>query len=202
MRKPLYSREYHYLNKFAYKDLDPETIQAIKDKRVILEDEPLFVRRKIAGGGEIDLLTSDLDESIGITNIDKQTLPKFINFIVSGILFAYGKAATLDNKKSEEVVYSSLRDAVPVQLQHSNFIIRQNDTPLLTLPMKMLLTDEKLREFLGDAGYELKYPRTIKQNVKFQLSIKFPNGQSLPGTEDHFVEVFLNGSRTRLRGAK
>lgn len=202
MRKQLYSREYQYLNKFGSKDLDSETLVAIKEKRIILEDEPLFVRRKISGGGEVDLLTSDLDEAVGITNIDKQTLPKFINFIVNAIQFGYKSEATADNKKAEEVVYSSLRDSIPAQLQHANFIIRQNDTPLLTLPVKMLLQDEKTREFQGDAGYELKYPRIIKQNVKFQLSIKFPSGQSLPGTADHFVELFLKGTRTRLRGAK
>lgn len=202
MDKPLFSRDYKYLNQFGVKELDTETIQAIKQKRIILEDEPLYVRRKINGGGEIDLLTSDLNESVGITNIDKQTLPKYVNFICSGIMFGYATAATADNKKAEEVAYSPLLASIPVPLQHANFIVRQNDTPLLTLPLKSFLQDEKSRKVFGDEGYALKYPRIIKQNVKFQLSIKFPVGLALSGNVDHFAEVYLQGTRTRLRGAK
>ena len=200
--KPLFSRDYEYLLKFAERDLDPETLQAINDKRIIVDEEPLYVRKKITGGGEIDLLTSDLNESTGITNIDKQMLPKFVNFIVTGLRFGYASAPTADAKREVEVPYSAQQSAMPVVLQHANLIIRQNDTPILTEPIKELIQEEKTREFLGDAHYELKYLRTIKQNVKFQVSIRFPVGLALVGNVDHFVEVFIKGTRTRLRGAQ
>ncbi|HPH46951.1 MAG TPA: hypothetical protein PKU83_08090 [Chryseolinea sp.] len=203
MNKPLISREYAFLNKFGAKDLDPETLRAIKDKRIWLEDEPLYIRTKIAGGGEIDLLLSSLDESVGITNIDKRKLPKFVNFIVNQLQFGYGSSAIANAAKPEDVQYDSLIASVPVSLQHANFIIRQNDTPIYTIPVKQLLQQEKTREFEGDAGYVVKYPRVIKQDVQFQVSIKFPDGKSLSsGVVDHFVEVYVKGTRTRLRGAK
>ena len=43
----------------------------------------------------------------------------------------------------------------------------------------------------------------MKEEVPFQISIKFPDGKALPaGVVDHFVEINLKGMRTRLRGAK
>ncbi|MBS1489702.1 MAG: hypothetical protein JSS93_04180 [Bacteroidetes bacterium] len=203
MRKPLKSRELAYLETYGSKELDVETLQAIKEKRVILEDEPLYVRSKITGGGEIDLLTSSLNESVGITNIDKRTLPKFVNFIINALQFGYGSAPTGNGAVAEDIVYDSLIANCPVQLQHANLIVKQNDTPILTQPIKQLLHQDKSREFEGDVAYNVTYPRLIKQNVPFQISIKFPIGKALPaGVVDHFVEVHLKGTRTRLRGAK
>lgn len=203
MRKPLKSRELSYLETYGQKELDPETLQAIKDKRVILEDEPLYVRTKVAGGGEIDLLTSSLNESVGITNIDKRTLPKYVNFIINAVQFGYGSSAIANNAVAEDITYDSLISSCPVSLQHANLILKQNDTPILTLPVKQLLHQDKSREFEGDVAYHVTYPRLLKQNVPFQISIKFPINKSLPvGVVDHFVEVHLKGTRTRLRGSK
>ncbi|MBS1981699.1 MAG: hypothetical protein JST74_11060 [Bacteroidetes bacterium] len=163
----------------------------------------MYVRSKITGGGEIDLLTSSLNESVGITNIDKRTLPKFVNFIINALQFGYGSAPTGNGAVAEDIVYDSLIANCPVQLQHANLIVKQNDTPILTQPIKQLLHQDKSREFEGDVAYNVTYPRLIKQNVPFQISIKFPIGKALPaGVVDHFVEVHLKGTRTRLRGAK
>lgn len=203
MKKNLGTRALAYLKEFASEELDAETKKAIADKRIILEDEPLYVRKKIAGGGEIELLTADLDQSVGITNIDKKKLPNFVYFVLEAIQFGYGFSAVANNDTAIEPQYASLITGVPVALQHADLIIKQNDVPLITLPIKQLLSQEKLRAFEGDAGYQIDYLRLIKPNVPIQISIKFPEGQVLEGVVNHhFVEVFLKGTRTRLRGAK
>lgn len=202
MRKPLKSRELAYLELQAEQgEVSRETIEAIKGKKLIMEDEPLYVRSKITGGGEIELLTANLDESVGITNIDKKKLPKFVNFIINAVQVAYATAPT-GTETAVSVVYDSIIANVPVELQHANIIVKQNDNPILTMPVKQLLQQEKSRDFEGDAGYELKSLRYIKEEVPFQISIKFPDGVALPGGVDHFIEVHLKGTRTRLRGAK
>lgn len=203
MKKPLNSRALAYLEKVASAELDSDTKQAVSDKRIILEDEPIYVRKKIEGGGEVELLTADLDEAVGITNIDKRKLGQFVYFILEKIQFGYGSSAVANNAIAVAVQYASLIAGVPIPLQHANLIIKQNDVPIYTIPVKQLLQQEKTREFEGDAGYELDYQRLIKPNVPFQISIKFPEGQVLQqGVVDHFVEIFLKGTRTRLRGAK
>lgn len=204
-RKALKPRELAYLELQAQKgEIAPETISAIKNEKLILEDEPLYVRKQITGGGEIELLTANLDESVGITNIDKRKLPKFVNYIFDALQFGYAKAATT-TKTAVNVVYDSIIANVPVALQHANLVIKQNDNPIFTMPIKQLLQQEKLRIAEGDAGYQLKSMRHIKEEVPFQISIKFPDGVTLPpeaGADDHFVEVWIKGVRTRLRGAK
>ncbi|MFY7917679.1 MAG: hypothetical protein ACOVOF_00035 [Chryseotalea sp.] len=199
-KNQLKSRELTYLENHGAKDLSPETARAISEKKIILEDEPLYVRSKINGGGTIKLLTSELVEKVGFTNIDRQRLPKFINFIIDTIQFGYSSAAAADNKKPVEVDYTALVDQIPTALRHANLVVSQNDKPILTLPVKTLLQQEKIRGYEGEAGYQLKYPRMLKEDVSFQISIEFPNESQLENTVHHFVEVILNGTRTKLRG--
>jgi hypothetical protein len=199
-KNQLKSRELTYLENFGAKDLSSETARAISEKKIILEDEPLYVRSKINGGGTIKLLTSELVEKVGFTNIDRQRLPKFINFIIDTIQFGYSSAAAADNKKPVEVDYTALVDQIPTALRHANLVVSQNDKPILTLPVKTLLQQEKIRGYEGEAGYQLKYPRMLKEDVSFQISIEFPNESQLENTVHHFVEVILNGTRTKLRG--
>ncbi|MCZ8020220.1 MAG: hypothetical protein O9302_03315 [Cyclobacteriaceae bacterium] len=199
-KNQLKSRELTYLENHGAKDLSPETARAISEKKIILEDEPLYVRSKINGGGTIKLLTSELVEKVGFTNIDRQRLPKFINFIIDTIQFGYSSAAAADNKKPVEVDYTALVDQIPTALRHANLVVSQNDKPILTLPVKTLLQQEKIRGYEGEAGYQLKYPRMLKEDVSFQISIEFPNESQLENTIHHFVEVILNGTRTKLRG--
>jgi hypothetical protein len=201
MRKALKSKELAYLESYGARELTAETKTAIGSERMMLEDEPLYIRKQISGGGEIELLTSNLNESVGVTNIDKKKLPKYVNFILSGIQFSYATAAS-GTKTAVQVVYSSLIADCPVQLQHANLIIKQNDNPIVTMPIKELLQQEKIRGSEGDNGYEFKYMRLIKEEVPFQISIKFPDDEVLPGGVDHFAEVRIKGTRTRLRGAK
>ncbi|MCZ8355469.1 MAG: hypothetical protein O9340_12080 [Cyclobacteriaceae bacterium] len=200
LKNQLKSRELAFLENHGAKDLSAETARAINEKRIILEDEPLYVRTRIGTAGGIDLLTSDLVEKVGLTNIDRQRLPKFVNFIIDSIQFGYSIAAAVDNRKPNEVDYTSLVDQVPSALRHANLVISQNDKPILTLPVKSLLQQEKIRGYEGKAGYQLKYPRMLKEDVSFQISIKFPNDATLDIAEHHFVEVILNGTRTKLRG--
>ena len=137
----------------------------------------------------------------GISEAKK--LPNFVYFVLEAIQFGYGFSAVANNDTAIEPQYASLITGVPVALQHADLIIKQNDVPLITLPIKQLLSQEKLRAFEGDAGYQIDYLRLIKPNVPIQISIKFPEGQVLEGVVNHhFVEVFLKGTRTRLRGAK
>ncbi len=203
MKKGLKTRALAYLENYGGPELSSETKTAIKEKRIWLEDEPLYVRAKIAGGGEIELLTANLDESVGVTNIDKRKLPKFVNFVLSRLSFGYGSSAVANNTVAVDATYSNLIGDCPVQLRHANLIIKQNDNPIITMPISQLLQQEKVREANGEAGYELDYMRLIKEDVPFQISIKFPEGKALEGVVNHhFVEVFLKGARTRLRGAK
>ena len=203
MKKGLKSRALAYLENYGGPELTAETKASIAAKKIVLEDEPLYIRTKITGGGEIELLTSTLDESVGITNIDKKKLPKFVNFILSRIQFGYGASLIANASVPVDVQYASLISGVPIVLQHADLIIKQNGNPIITMPIKALLSQEKQREFEGDGGYELDYMRLIKEEVPFQISIKFPDGKALdPATNHHFVEVFLKGARTRLRGAK
>ncbi|MFN7703299.1 MAG: hypothetical protein ACK5OS_01655 [Chryseotalea sp.] len=182
------------------KILVQKQLALFQKKKIILEDEPLYVRSKINGGGTIKLLTSELVEKVGFTNIDRQRLPKFINFIIDTIQFGYSSAAAADNKKPVEVDYTALVDQIPTALRHANLVVSQNDKPILTLPVKTLLQQEKIRGYEGEAGYQLKYPRMLKEDVSFQISIEFPNESQLENTVHHFVEVILNGTRTKLRG--
>jgi hypothetical protein len=200
LKNQLKSRELAFLENHGAKDLSAETARAIAEKRIILEDEPLYVRTKINGAGGVKLLTPDLVEKVGSTNIDRQRLPKYINFVIDSIRFGYSTAPAADNKKPVEVDYSSLVAEVPTALRHANLVISQNEKPILTLPVKSLLQQEKIRGNEGEVGYQLKYPRMLKEDVSFQITIEFPNDTQLDSNEHHFVEVILNGTRTKLRG--
>lgn len=204
MTKNLKSRELAFLSlPQIFRELDGETKQAIKEERIVLDEEPLYVNKKIATSGEIELLSANLNESVGITNIDKRTLPQFVYFIVSGIKFGYNKTLTATAATAEEVVYDSLIASVPAVMQHANVIVKQNDTPILTLPIKTFLQQAALQRVDGDAGYELKNLKLIKPKVPIQISIKFPEGQDAAvATYDTFVSVLFNGARTRLKGAR
>lgn len=201
--KPLISKAQQWLKTVGVKELTQATRTEVDKENIWLDQEPLYIRTKIGVAGEVELLTAALDESVGITNIDKKKLAKYVNFIITHIQFAYATATTASAKKAVEVQYDSIIANVPVALQHANFIIKQNDTPVFTMPVMQLLQQEKLREFEGDAGFELDFLRMIKEEVPIQISIKFPEGQALStATNDHFVAVHLKGARTRLRGAK
>jgi len=194
----LETKEFNYLKTHGADKIGQETMSLLQDNKIKLDGEPLYVRTKIGTSNDNELLTANLSESVGVTNIDKRKLPKFVNFIISKISFGYA-SAPLGTKVAEALAYTSFDNAIPAALQNADLIIKQNDQPLCVFPIKTFLREDKIRHAHGEAGYDLPYLVTIKEDVQFQILIKFPTGQSLDPNVDNFVEIFLRGARTKQR---
>jgi hypothetical protein len=205
MQAPLKSRILAFLAlPNVYAKLDKETKEAIDQKKIFIDEEPLYVKKSIVPAGEIELLTANLVDSVGITNIADRELPETENFIIDSLFFGYKVSATAGAPVANNLKYSSLEADVPAIIQHADLIIKQGQAVIHRVPVNQLLYPSAAAQtsINGELGLSLKHMKMLKGKRKFQINLKFPEGLDATVADNTtFVWVQMNGGRTKLKGA-
>lgn len=185
-----------------FEQLDTETQERLRKREIKLEDAVFYAAVHVSGqGGSVPLTTESTNLKKGTINYDKSALPKMQNLILKTIRFGYAK---LNDITDPALVKFSSKKPVDMDqaVERANLVIRQNDKIVFERPVADLMSEESERG--ADRGYNLENWRLIVGDRKFEITMEYPEGQSvqaagIAGTPRHHVEVRLIGTKTKTK---
>lgn len=162
--------------------------------KVLLDDQVLYIKKEITGGGTINLLTGNTENLVGICNFDKNRLNQGRAFVFDQIAFNYKSDAAAGNEGN--VTYNA---AAPAVLQNADFVIIQNNIEVLRLPVRDI-SNIATGLTAADEYTQLKSLRLIDDVNPITMQIQFPESSAgvAAGTH-HYVYVRLSGLQTSTK---
>lgn len=159
--------------------------------KIKIEDQTLYIRKEINGGGTQKLLSGSTERIPGICSFDKNRLENGRVFIFDGIAINYKSDAA--SGKEGTLEYTS---KAPAPLQNADFVITQNGIEVLRLPVRDLHNIGTGQTVLQDYT-ELKTFRYLNDVHTIEMNFEFPDGSSLDAATKHYVQVRLRGVQTK-----
>ena len=171
----------------------------LKNGNIRYEDAGFHVKHDITGGtSTVTILDNDLAKAIGITNIDKGSLPTSVSLILKSLFIGH---ASGDNLKVIDAVTSSDLEGFPSALANAELEIFVGNAPIFKQRISDLATLKGANVDNSRDAFDLTNWRIIPDNQSFSIKITFPKTVSVPAVGDtkHIVEVALFGDKTVQR---
>ena len=167
----------------------------ISQGKTQLDDQVLEIKKRIVGGGTIDLIDATTERVDGICSFDKNKLQTGRAFVFDKLSISYNTGATegLEGK----LPYTK---ALPAELQNALFIITQNGREVLRMPV-IDLHNLAAGQKAADQYSELDSLSFLADDKTLTMQIKFAPGASLSanaGTE-HYIHLRLKGLQTSIK---
>lgn len=179
-------------------NVDQNTLQAYKLGKLRFVDANYHVRKLISGlSGNQAIMDERLNKAIGITNIHQGKLTKGENAVISQILLGYATDAAVVDPANK--VYDSVVTGWPTGLANGNLIIKQ-DGSMVCDPIPLALCGSQADATSGRGmvdGKQLRTPIILEEEKQIVIEIEF--AQASFAANQHMVEIFLLGSKTRVR---
>jgi hypothetical protein len=181
--------------------VDANTLAAYKNQKVRFVDANYFFRVDITGKkkGQFDLVNETLAKANGITNVHAGRLNKGENAVISQILIGYATDAAIVD--SANLVYDSVVTSWPTGLANGTLHIKQDGAYLIDpLPIALCGTQADSTASRGTIdSKQLRTPFVLEEEK--QITIAVEAAQDMPANKHH-IEVWLLGSKTRVRNGK
>jgi hypothetical protein len=185
---------------------DVQIIDDIKSGKIQIRDHKIYIRRQLTGGGIQDILRETNTKEAGITNIDKNRLPKGQYFMLKGISLAYGTAvAAIPPASPIAIAYTKINmpthiPVIPFEVLNAELSLQVSGTKLIDeLPIKDLFLEGSFEAVNEEKGiYLFEVPKLIPAEQIIQIQMNF-GVNTLPVANDHYVEVNLHGLVTNYR---
>lgn len=162
-----------------------------------LQPHVLHVKKEIAGGSKIDLLTSNTKTLEGICSFDEGgKLDTSRAFIFDEISIGY--ASSTSTGAAGGLEYNT---KAPKELQNADVVISQGDgKEIFRMPFRDLHNIQTGQK-ASDEYTELKALCGLKDNQTVKIQLQFPEGVSLPTVSGgnpiyHYVFLRMNGLQT------
>lgn len=173
--------------------LDTDSQRIIQGNRASYYDADFYVRKAIAGTG--DLLDASNVKAIGLSSFNENKLPELTTFVMSAIRVSYATHASLTNPAA--VKYDNSSASIPVALLNAELVIKINDKPVVELPVSKFFNANGSAPVSFQAQgpndtIELKAMKLITPKDILGIELKLPAGLTL-GANNHFLEVRLLG---------
>jgi hypothetical protein len=190
-----------FIAKHASK-LDPTTRDLIAKREVRYTDGDFYVRRKITGSSNIENLIDETNEKkVGVTNIDKNTLPNQQHLALEKIAVRYAETAASTPIQGVSG-FSTVKANVPAALINAELRIIQDGKTLVQLPMARFFSEAASQKTNGvEDIVSLNSIQLLKANVPFTIQVEYADGQSVtPGAgNDAYLEIRLMGDKTTTK---
>lgn len=201
MLKTDYTREQRFLLEKKSK-FPQQTQKELVEGRLRFMDSDVAHACEISeAGGIYDLLRTTNDKVVGISDFDSNKLETGVNVAVGRIKLAYGKALSADNKKANEIQYSSDISVFPEALKKAKLIIKQDNKTELKLPVERFTVSDKSSKTQGEEDVLiLGTPIILVEQKPVNIQLEFnPNQGIVAGVDDHFIQVRLIGTETATK---
>ena len=196
-----YTREQRFL--LAKKSKFPkQTLTDLQQGKLRFMDSDITHTAEISeAGGIYDLLRTTNDKEVGISDFDSNKLESGVNVAVGRIKVAYGKAASTDNKKANEIAYSSDVSVFPEELKKAKLIVKQDNKTELKLPVERFTVGDKSPKTQGEEDVlHLGTPVILVEQKPVNIQLEFNPDQGITaGADDHFIQVRLMGTETATK---
>lgn len=164
------------------------------NSRVALDDQTLYIKKQISGGGTIDLIDATTNRIDGICSFDKNVLQTGRAFVFDQISFGYASDAAIG--KEGILKYNVV---VPAPLWNAEFLIIQNGKEILRKPVADL-HNLAAGQNVNDQYTLMKSLRMLVDNKTIEIKLKFPTGVAMDdSTLKHYVYVRLSGLQTAVK---
>jgi hypothetical protein len=165
-------------------------------------DGDFYVRRKITGSSNIENLIDETNEKkVGVTNIDKNTLPNQQHLALEKIAVRYAETAASTPIQGVSG-FSTVKANVPAALINAELRIIQDGKTLVQLPMARFFSEAASQKTNGvEDIVSLNSIQLLKANVPFTIQVEYADGQSVtPGAgNDAYLEIRLMGDKTTTK---
>lgn len=165
----------------------------VKNGKVKLDDQVLYVKKEISGGGIVKLLTGTTERVAGICSFDKNRLQPGRAFIFDAIAINYKSDAAAGKEGS--LAYDA---AAPAELQNADFVIVQNNIEVFRMPVRDLNNIETGQKAKDEYTFTRSL-RMINDVHTVDMYIEFPEGVALSNATKHYVYVRLAGLQTQAK---
>jgi hypothetical protein len=182
--------------------LDADTQRLMSDKSIRYTDGDFYIRREVTGSANIEKLIDETNEKrVGVTNIDKNTLPNQQHLALERIAVRYAEAATGTSVQAVDS-FSSVKTGVPAALLNAELKIMQDNKTLVQLPVARFFSESASEKPNGvEDTVVLNSIQLVKANKGLSIEIEYADGQSVtPGAgNDAYLEVRLMGDKTTTK---
>lgn len=161
--------------------------------KVRLDDQVLYIKKEIAGGGTVKLLTGATERLAGICSFDKNRLQPGRAFVFNRVSVEYATDAA--SGKEGSLAYTT---AAPAELQNADFVISQNGQEVYRMPVRDV-TNIDAGQTIADAYTKTNSLRFLNDIHTIDINFEFPDGVVLSGAAKHYVFVRLNGLQTQAK---
>ena len=166
----------------------------LANSRVALDDQTMYIKKQISGGGTIDLIDATTNRIDGICSFDKNILQTGRAFIFDQVSIGYASDAAIGKEGS--LKYNV---AVPAPLWNAEFLIIQNGKEILRKPVADL-HNLAAGQTVDDQYTLMKSLRLLTDNKTIEIKLKFPTGVVMDdSTVKHYIYVRLNGLQTAVK---
>lgn len=175
--------------------LTAQLVGDLNSGKISLIPETLYVRKKINGGGIINLLSSSTINKPGVCNFDTNVLQPGRILVFDQISIGYKSGATEGLEGA-----LSYNSAAPKELQNAIFTISQGGNVVFSKPFNDL-HNIGTGINANDAYTELKALSLLVDSKVITMQLQLAEGVVLDDTTvKHYVEVRLNGLATAAKG--
>lgn len=165
----------------------------IAEGKVKLDDQVLYVKKEISGGGIVKLLTGTTERVAGICSFDKNKLQTGRAFVFDAVAINYKSDAA--SGKEGELAYDA---AAPAALQNADFVISQNGVEVYRMPVRDLHNIQTGQK-ASDEYTQTRSLRLINDLHTIEMYIEFPENVSLSNASKHYIYVRLAGQQTQAK---
>lgn len=178
--------------------VDGNTAAAYRTGKVRFTDANYYVRKLITGlNGVQPIMDERLNKATGITNIHQGKLTKGENAVISQILLGYATDAAIVDPINK--TYDSVVSLWPTGLANGHIIIEQDGAPVSDpIPMSLCGSQADATSSRGMVdSKQLRTPFILEEEKQIVIKLDFPLASF--AANQHMVEIFLLGSKTRVR---
>jgi len=162
----------------------------LKAGNIIVENQELYIKKEISGGGIVNLITSATETLDGICNFDKNYLEQGRAFVFDRIAINYATDAA--SGKEGELEYGT---KAPAALQNADLLILQEGRVVFTMSVRSL-TNIETGQASADEYSQLRALAHFVDKRKIEIQLKFPDGVALSNAAKHYIYVRFNGCQT------
>lgn len=183
---------------------DPTTLSKYRDGSVRFVDAMYYFRKLINGlNGVQPIVDERLNKATGITNIHQGKLQKGENAVISQVIIAYATTTTGSGIQDPiNVVYDSVVTGWPTGLANGHLLISQDGAPLCDpIPASLCgsQADSTAARGMVDSR-TLRTPFVLEEEKQIKIEFDFPLNSF--AANNHFIEIMLLGSKTRVRSGR
>ncbi len=180
--------------------LTAETKDQLDSQMLELVENSVVHRLRVGGqtiGGAdalVELLPASNSKTYGISDFDGQKLDR--THVITAISFGYDAAVAANVTNAGQATYENVLSAVPATLQNSTIEIEQDGKPVLSVPVRKLIT-AAASTAIADGMLKLESFALLKDRTTTKINLRTPGVVDAGANNVPCFSVELHGFSTR-----